>query len=580
MAESEKSFKELFEESLKGRHFTEGEVVEGTVIQITKDFVIVDIGYKSEGQIPLREFLDTKGQLYIKEGDKFPVYLERIENEDGLVQLSRQRAEALQVWDEILKAANEGHIVEGLVVDKVKGGLSVDIGVKAFLPASQIDMRPPKNLNQYVGKKYRFKVIKLNKKRGNVVLSRRAVIEQEREEKRSTLLQNMEPGNVVEGTVKKITEYGAFIDLGGMDGLLHITDMSWGRLKHPSEILSVGDSIQVKILAYDQEKERVSLGLKQIQPDPWDQVKYKYRAGDKIKGKIINLADYGAFVEIDKGVEGLIHVSEMSWTQKIKHPSQVVAVGNQVEAQVLDIDTVNRRISLGLKQLLDNPWESLATKFPPGTHIKGQVKNVTDFGVFVGVEEGIDGLVHVSDISWTQKNIKPQELYKKGQEIEVVVLNIDPENEKFSLGVKQLEKDPWQEVEANLKKGSVIEGKITKIVDFGLFVEVAPYVEGLVHISEITKEKVDDPKSLHKIGEVVRTEVLGIDHRERKLSLSIKSLAHREEKETISKYMTEGKKQPKKKLGDLFEKEGLIQKLKRTVKKAKSDDKEDSKKEE
>ncbi|MBI2646443.1 MAG: 30S ribosomal protein S1, partial [Deltaproteobacteria bacterium] len=412
MAEkSEKSFKELFEESLQGRHFVEGEIVEGTVVQITKDTVLIDIGYKSEGQISLREFRDEKGEIHVKEGDKFPVYLEQIETDEGYVRLSRQRAEALEAWDQIVKAADEGSLVEGLVLDKVKGGLSVDIGVRAFVPASQVDLRPPKNLGQYVGRRYKFKVIKLNKKRGNVVLSRRSVLEQERVEKKHSLLGTLEEGKVVDGTVKNITEYGAFIDLGGIDGLLHITDMSWGRLKHPSEILSVGDPIQVKILQYDHEKERVSLGLKQTQPDPWDQVKYKYREADRVKGKVISLADYGAFIEIEKGVEGLIHVSEMSWTQKIKHPSQVVTVGQEVEAQVLEIDTVNRRISLGLKQTLENPWETLAKKYPSGTRIKGQVKNVTDFGVFVGVEEGMDGLVHVSDISWTQKNIRPQELY-------------------------------------------------------------------------------------------------------------------------------------------------------------------------
>ena len=565
MAESEKSFKELFEESLQGRHFVEGEIVEGTVVQITKDTVLIDIGYKSEGQISLREFRDEKGEIHVKEGDKFPVYLEQIETDEGYVRLSRQRAEALEAWDQIVKAADEGSLVEGLVLDKVKGGLSVDIGVRAFVPASQVDLRPPKNLGQYVGRRYKFKVIKLNKKRGNVVLSRRSVLEQERVEKKHSLLGTLEEGKVVDGTVKNITEYGAFIDLGGIDGLLHITDMSWGRLKHPSEILSVGDPIQVKILQYDHEKERVSLGLKQTQPDPWDQVKYKYREADRVKGKVISLADYGAFIEIEKGVEGLIHVSEMSWTQKIKHPSQVVTVGQEVEAQVLEIDTVNRRISLGLKQTLENPWETLAKKYPSGTSIKGQVKNVTDFGVFVGVEEGMDGLVHVSDISWTQKNIRPQELYKKGDEIEVVVLNIDPENEKFSLGVKQLEKDPWQDVEKTLKKGAVIEGKVTKTVDFGLFVSVAPYVEGLVHISEITKERSEDPKALYKVGDTVRAEVLGIDNRERKISLSIKSLTAKEEKESISKYMTDGKKEPKKKLGDLFAKEGLLQKLKHAV---------------
>ncbi len=569
-SEDNKSFKELFEESLKGKHFSEGEIVEGKVVQVTKDFVLVDIGYKSEGQISVREFLNEKGELHVKEGDTFAVYLERIENDEGYVQLSRERAQALEAWDQIVKAAQEGQIVEGIVVEKVKGGLCVDIGVKAFLPASQIDVRPPKNLNQFLGKKYRFKVVKLNKKRGNVVLSRREVIEQERTERKSSLMGTLEAGAVVDGTVKNITEYGAFIDLGGVDGLLHITDMSWGRLKHPSEMLSIGDSIQVKVLAFDQGKERVSLGLKQLQPDPWDSVKYKHRVSDRIRGKVISLVDYGAFVEIEKGVEGLIHVSEMSWTQKIKHPSQVVNVGDEVDAQILEIDAVNRRISLGLKQTLENPWVVLSEKYPSGTKIKGQVRNVTDFGVFVGVEEGIDGLVHVSDISWTQKNIKPQDLYKKGDEIEVVVLNIDPENEKFSLGVKQLERNPWLEVEKTLKKGSIVEGKVTKVVDFGLFIEVAPHVEGLVHISEITKEKSEDPKTLYKLGDSIRAEVLGIDQRERKISLSIKSLLAKEEKESIAKYMSEGKKQSKQKLGDLFEKEGLMQKLKGAAKKVTS----------
>lgn len=567
VSEDGKSFKELFEESLKGKHFTEGEVLEGTVIEIFDDFVLVDIGYKSEGQIPLREFRDEKGEIHVSKGDKFPVYLEKIESEDGTVRLSRQRAEALQAWDQILKASKEGQLVEGVVLEKIRGGFTVDIGVRAFVPASLIDIRPPKNLNDYVGKKYRFKVIKLNKKRGNVVVSRKVVLDEERSHKRDELLKNLEEGSVIEGVIKNITEYGAFIDLGGVDGLLHITDISWGRLKHPSEVLSVGSTIQVKILKYDPEKERVSLGLKQLQPDPWDQVKYKHRIGDRITGKIISLTDYGAFVEIEKGVEGLIHVSEMSWTQKVKHPSKLVKAGDEVEAQILEIDPINRRISLGLKQMMENPWEVLSQKYPPGTKLTGEVKNVTDFGVFVGVEEGIDGLVHVSDLSWTQKNMKPQDLFSKGQKMEVVVLSIDPENEKFSLGIKQLERDPWIDVQEKHKKGSVIEGKITKIVDFGLFIEITDQVEGLVHISEITKEKHVDPKTIYKEGDVVRAEVLAIDNRERKISLSIKRLLAREEKESIQKYMSDEQSEKKKNLGDLMEKEGLLQKLRSTVSK-------------
>lgn len=566
-AAEKKSFEELFEESIKGRRYVDGEVVTGTVVQVTDEFAIIDIGYKSEGMIPLREFKDEKGEIHLKEGDNFQVFIESVESADGMVRLSRQRAEALQAWDDIEKASNEGLFVEGVVIDRVKGGFTVDIGVKAFLPASQIDLRPPRNLDQYVNQRYKFKVIKLNKRRGNVVLSRRSVLEQERVAQKNSLLGTLEEGKTVEGVVKNITEYGCFIDLGGVDGLLHITDMSWGRIKHPSELLSVGDTVQVKVLKYDHEKERVSLGLKQTQPDPWDQVKYKYRVNDRIKGKVISMTDYGAFVEIEKGVEGLIHVSEMSWTQKVKHPSQILQAGAEIESVILEIDTVNRRISMGLKQTLENPWEKLAEKFPPGTKIKGVVKNVTDFGIFVGVAEGIDGLVHVSDISWTQKNIKPQEVYKKGDEVEVAVLNIDPDNEKFSLGIKQLADDPWRVVETNLKKGSVVEGKITKIVDFGFFIQVTADVEGLVHVSEITREKKQDPKENFKVGDTVRAEVLGVDNRDRKISLSIKALQHREEKESIDKYMSEeGTKTTKmKKFGDLFAKEGLIQKLKSAV---------------
>ncbi|OGQ18623.1 MAG: 30S ribosomal protein S1 [Deltaproteobacteria bacterium RIFCSPHIGHO2_02_FULL_40_11] len=572
-AAEKKSFKELFEESLKGKHFQEGEIVDGTVIQVLDDFVLVDIGYKSEGQIPVREFRNEKGEIQVQEGDHFPVYIEKIENSAGTVQLSRQRAEALQAWDQIVTASKEGQLVEGIVIDKVRGGFTVDIGVRAFVPASLIDVRPPKNLNDYVGQKYRFKVIKLNKKRGNVVVSRKAVLEDERAEKREKLLHTLEEGSIVDGVIKNITEYGAFIDLGGVDGLLHITDMSWGRLKHPSEILSVGSTLQVKVLKYDPDKGRVSLGLKQLQADPWDQVKYKYRVDDRIQGKVISLTDYGAFVEIEKGVEGLIHVSEMSWTQKVKHPSQVLKVGDQVDTQILEIDPINRRISLGLKQTQENPWDILSQKFPPGTKLQGEVKNLTDFGVFVDVGEGVDGLVHVSDISWTQKNIKPQEAYNKGDKIDVVVLNIDPENEKFSLGIKQLEKDPWEDMKAQHKKGSIIEGKITKVVDFGYFIQVTHDIEGLVHISEITGEKHQDPKSLYKVGDAVRAEILSIDNRERKISLSIKSLNKREEKESLEKYLKDGKAQPKSKLGDLFSKEGgLLQKLKSAVTKKEEDD--------
>ena len=546
----ELSFKEMFEGSQGGAAMQEGEVVNGEVVSVNDDYVTVDIGYKSEGLVPLEEFRDAEGKLSVKAGDHVVVYLDKMENENGAMILSRNKAEIIKAWDSIAEACERDEIISGICTKKVKGGLEVDIGVKAFLPGSQIDIRPVRNLDKYLGKKLNFKVIKFNKKRGNIVLSRKALLLKEREKLRVETLEQLAEGQVVQGVVKNITDYGAFIDLGGMDGLLHITDMSWGRIKHPSELFNVGDELTVKVLKYDKEKERVSLGLKQVQENPWDRVPDRYHVGDKVSGKVVSIKDYGAFVELEDGVEGLIHVSEMSWTNKVKHPSKVLNPGDTVECQVLDIDTKNRRISLGLKQLESNPWDLLEQKFPIGSTVEGSVKNVTDFGVFVDIGEGIDGLIHISDLSWTKKVAHPSELFNKGDTVRAIVLSIDKETEKFSLGVKQLERDPWENIKARYKIGQSIEGKISKVVDFGAFVEIEEGLEGLVHISEFSNEQVERVADVAKIGETVRAEILSIDPRERKIGLSVKALARSEERANISNYG--GAKSTTNTLGDVF----------------------------
>lgn len=430
--DQEENFAELFEASQRQQEIKEGEVVDGTVVAVGSEYVTVDIGYKCEGLVPIQEFKDAHGVAHVAVGDVVSVYLERMEMENGFMLLSKDKAEIIRAWDEISQACEKDQLVEGTVIAKVKGGLSVDIGVKAFLPGSQIDTKPVKNLDKFVGKKLKFKIIKFNKKRGNIVLSRRAVVAQEREMQRAETLANLQEGAIVTGIVKNITEYGAFIDLGGMDGLLHITDMSWGRIKHPSELFAVGDEVKVKILKYDRDKERVSLGLKQVSPNPWDEAEYKFPVGVKVKGKIVSLKDYGAFVELEDGIEGLIHVSEMSWTERVKHPSKLINVGDEVECKVLEVDSKNKRISLGLKQLQENPWDALELKYPVGTIVEGEVKSVTDFGVFIDIGMGIDGLVHISDIAWTKKFAHPSEKFKKGDAIRAVVLGIDKSSEKFS----------------------------------------------------------------------------------------------------------------------------------------------------
>jgi small subunit ribosomal protein S1 len=531
----QEDFGRLFEQSL--RSVRPGGVVRGRVVLVSRDAVTVDIGYKSEGQIPIREFLDRDGHVTIREGEEIDVYFDTSEAEQGGIVLSRAKAEQFKVWKDIEDAFESNGSVEGIVVGKVKGGLKVDVGVPAFLPGSHADIRPARNLDRYLGQRGRFAVLKFNRARGNVVVSRRAVLERERESLKEETLKVLEPGIVLEGTVKNITDYGAFVDLGGIDGLLHVTDMSWGRVNKPSDVVQVGEHVKVVVLKYDPERGRVSLGMKQILPDPWSTVSERFPIGTRVRGKIVSLADYGAFVEIDPGVEGLVHVSEMSWSKRISHPSKVVEVGQEVEVVVLDIDVANCRISLGLKQAEPNPWEMLRINHPIGSRVQGQVKNITDFGVFVGIEEGIDGLVHVSDLHWTKKIKHPSEVYKKGDEIEAVVLGIDTDNERVSLGVKQMTEDPWQSMTRRHPVGSRVKGSVTSVTDFGVFVEIEDGVEGLIHVSQLSNERVDKPQQLFQPGQLVEAEVTNIETRERKVGLSIKALRRTEEREEVESYM-------------------------------------------
>jgi small subunit ribosomal protein S1 len=528
-------FQTLYKESLKTME--EGQILNGTVIDITPDHVTVDVGYKCEGQIPIREFQKRDRKMDVKIGDRIEVFLEKKESEEGLLILSKEKADKVTIWRDIGRSYREGEVIEGAIVSRVKGGLSVDIGgVIGFLPGSQIDLKPIRNLDELVGQRFKFKVIKLNRKRNNVVLSRRVLLEEDLKVTRDETLKNLQDGEVVEGTVKNLTDYGAFVDLGGVDGLLHITDIAWGKIGHPSEKLSVGDRIQVKILHYDREKGKVSLGLKQTLPDPWESVPESYPVGTRIEGKVVSTTDYGVFVELEEGVEGLVHITEMAWGKKMRHPSKVVQAGGKVEVVVLDFDLEKRRISLGMKQTAPNPWTLLGEKYPVGSRVKGKVKTVTDFGVFVGFEEGIDGLVHVSEMSWTKKIKNPGELYRKGQEIETVVLNIDPQNERFSLGIKQLTPDPWKEIHRRYRKGEVVTGKVTNVTDFGAFVELEEGIEGLVHVSEISREKVEKPSDVLKIGDTVSAMVLHVDPHERRIGLSMKAMKEKVERGEIEKY--------------------------------------------
>lgn len=526
---------DMYEESFK--RFAEGEVVTGRIISVDKDYVLVDIGYKSEGQIRINEFKDEKGEIHVNMGDDVEVMVEFWDEDEERVILSKEKAAKVKVWEEIKKTYDEDGTVEGVILTRVKGGFSVDIGVQAFLPGSQADLRPIRNLDDLVGKKLEFKMLKYNRKRSNIVLSRRAILEQEREAKRASTLEAIHEDKIVDGVVKNITEYGVFVDLGGVDGLLHITDISWGRVKHPSELFSVGDKITVKILSLDMERERVSLGMKQLVDDPWLAAVEKYPLASRITGKVVSLTDYGAFVELEEGIEGLIHVSEMSWTRKIRHPSKVVSIGDMVDAVVLDIKPENRRISLGMKQVVPNPWDVISEKYPTGTTIEGKIKNITDFGLFIGIDEGIDGLVHISDISWTKRIKHPSELYKKGDVIQAIVLDIEKENERFSLGIKQLQSDPWKTVAERYVVGKEIAGTVTNITDFGVFVELEEGIEGLVHVSEISKEKIKTPVGKFDVGDVITARVMNINSEERRIGLSVKRLEVDDEHGLLSEYV-------------------------------------------
>ncbi|HEY8432665.1 MAG TPA: 30S ribosomal protein S1 [Sandaracinaceae bacterium] len=518
------SFASLFEASVaRADGLREGDIVSGTVISIAKDSVIVDIGYKSEGLISLSEFADPSGEIKVSPGDRVDVLIESKETDDGLVLLSKEKADKLKVWDEISAACERDELIEGTITARVKGGLSVTIrgGVKAFLPGSQVDLRPVRNLDKLIGQTYEFKVIKFNKKRGNIVLSRRVLLEKERDELKARTLQNLEEGMVVTGVIKNITEYGAFVDLGGIDGLLHITDMSWGRVNHPSEVFNVGDEVTVKVLKYNPDTERVSLGLKQTVEDPWNTAAERYPVGAKVGGKVVSITDYGAFVELEPGIEGLIHVSEMSW-KKPKHPSKILDIGQEVETVILDVDVANKRISLGLKQLEPDPWDLFTRKYNPGDIIRGKVRSVTDYGVFVGIEEGVDGMVHKSDLSWTQRINNPADVYRKGDEVEAIILSINHDDKKVSLGIKQLYEDPWTRIPTEYPEGTVLEVRVVSVAEFGVFVELERGVEGLVPLSELSYDRIDDPRQVVKEGQIVKAEIIDLNPADRRITLSLK----------------------------------------------------------
>ncbi len=511
------------EEALKQKGslpFAAGNIVKGTIIEVRPKEVLVDIGYKSEGVISANEFDDIKN---VKVGDEIDVLIEKLEDKEGMVVLSKEKAEFKKNWERILTICNEGGTISGKVKAIVKGGLLVNIGVEAFLPASQIDISTPKNLSQYVGNTYDFKVVKINQERQNIVLSRRELIEQERLERRQKLLTEMTPGDIRKGTVKNITDFGAFIDLNGIDGLLHITDMSWGRIGHPSELLKVGQDIDVVVLDINREKERVSLGLKQKLANPWDTIEQKYPVGAKVKGRVVNLVPYGAFVELEPGVEGLVHVTELSWTKRVAKPSDMLKQDQEIEAVVLGINREEQKISLGLRQLEANPWDKAQEKYPPGAKVKGKIRNLTSYGAFIELEEGLDGMIHVSDISWTRKINHPSEVLKKGDEVEAVVLQVAKDEQRIAVGLKQLTQDPWETIDQLYKVGDLVTGQVTKLASFGAFIGLKHDIDGLVHISQISEERVDKIKNVLKVGQEVTARVIKIDRSDRRIGLSIKA---------------------------------------------------------
>ena len=534
-AQDERSFMELYEESLQTIH--EGKVVRGEIVQIDEEFVLVDIGYKSEGQIRTSEFLNLEGRLTAKVGDKVDVLLVRKENKDGRIILSKEKAGRAKVWDDVEEAFKKQDTIRGKIVSLVKGGLSVDIGLRAFLPGSQADVRPIRDLSTLVGSEYDFRVVKYEKSQENIVLSRRAALEAELKALREKTLERTKKDAIIEGIVTNIKDYGLFVDLGGIVGLLHVTDMSWGRVSHPSALYKVGDEITVKVLKFDRERERVSLGLKQLNPDPWAEVDNKYPVNATVKAKVLSLVDYGAFVEVEEGIEGLIQASEISWTKKIRHPSQILSVGDMVDAMVLSIDVAKRRISLSMKRLEPNPWNTIAERYPVGAIIEGKIKNISNFGIFVGIDQGIDGLVHISDISWVQKVNHPSELYKKGDQVQAVILDIDKENERFSLGIKQLTPDPWDLIPEKYKRGDRVSGTVKSVTDFGVFVELEAGIEGLIHVSELPGNKESNPLDGFHTNDELQAEIVHVSQKDKKIGLSIRKLEESSEREIHRNHM-------------------------------------------
>ncbi|MEM7402541.1 MAG: 30S ribosomal protein S1 [Myxococcota bacterium] len=525
MPDESVSFAQLLDEYCGTNHVVGGSVIPAHVLSVNKDFVLVDVKYKSEGLIPTGQFpTDENGKPSVHEGDCVDVFVEACEDDSGHIVLSKEKADHMKACEELAQAHEQETEVEGTVVGRVRGGLQIDVGVPAFLPASHLDVRPVRNLDDFIGQRLPFRVVKFNRKRGNVVLSRRLLLEKDRASKKRETLATLQEGAVLEGIVKNVTEYGAFIDLGGIDGLLHVTDMSWGRVQDPNTLFCIGDTIRVKVLSYDQEREKISLGVKQIEGDPWDNAFERFPVGKRVCGKVVSLIEYGAFIELSPGIEGLIHVSEMSWSKRVKHPSQLVQIGDEVEAVVLDVDRGHRRISLGMKQATPNPWELFIQKYPIGTVIKGQVSSVKEFGIFIGIEEGIDGLVHVSDLSWTKHVKHPSELFKEGDEVEAVVLNVDPQEKRFALGIKQLTEDPWSSLAERYPRGSQLKGKVTKVIDFGAFIEIEPGIEGLCHVSEFARDRVEDPHAFLKQGDEVEVMVIDVDTKERQIGLSIRAV--------------------------------------------------------
>jgi small subunit ribosomal protein S1 len=512
----------------------EGSLINGRIVKIGPEKILVDVNFKSEGQIPTEELMDKDGRVTVQEGDALDVFVTH--KGEGHILLSHKRAKRMKVLDELEKIHQEEQNVKGTITERIKGGYTVDIqGIEAFLPGSHVDLRPVPDMDALVNQEFEFRILKINRKRSNVIISRRIILEEQRVQQREELLKTLEEGQTVSGRVKNITEYGVFVDLGGLDGLLHITDISWKRIKHPKEMVQLDDTLELKVLSYDQEKQKVSLGMKQLVPNPWENIHERHPEGEKLTGRVTNIVDYGAFVELEPGVEGLVHISEMSWTRKLRHPSQMVSIDEDVEVVVLSVDAEKKRISLGMKQVKPNPWDLVFEKYPEGTVLEAPIKNITDFGIFIGIEEGIDGLIHVSDISWTKKIHHPGENYKVGDLVQAKVLTVDRDNEKFTLGIKQLSEDPWLKIPARYPEGSVVTGKISNITDFGLFVEVEDGIEGLVHLSELSQEKIKSPSELFEEGQEVTAKVIRVSADDRRLGLSIKQLLEDENRKRLAK---------------------------------------------